>query len=77
MQGLGHGGFSLFALPPPSLRLRCLCAVSRPHAPAGASSRLGGPSRSESAPSAVICTSAAPRHPGMGQLSLTAFPTCL
>lgn len=53
MQGFGHGGCCLSACSLPSLSLCCLCAMSRPRAPAGASSRSGSRLGSERAPSAL------------------------
>lgn len=78
MQGFGHGGCCLSACSLPSLSLCCLCAMSRPHAPAGASTGQAAAwvLRGLHLP-CVSCASAAPRHPGMGWLSLTAFPKCL
>lgn len=75
MQGFGHGSCCFPARSPPSLSLCCLCAVSRPHAPAGASSCSGSRIGSERAPSALcqLCL-CCPQTPWDGPAVPDCFP---
>lgn len=75
--GEGFGWCSCsFCLVSPFLGLCCLCAVSRPYAPARVSSQTGSHLGSKRAPSALcwLCLSSTPGGAGP---SLTAFPKCL